>query len=174
VHLNDALRYGELQAGATLLARNRIVGLLELLKQLGLIDRGDAGTSVMDRHIERLRAASINLSTSVAVRYSLCLYAVFGSLHGSVRFAVVGATSVIVDLSCDCAVRFRRVFVIQHHCEHSLRLGVQCSVAPSSEAASWPEPPLRIPVINNLPCLVDELRTMIGEIILCQHSNLSS
>jgi hypothetical protein len=34
VHLNDALRYGEPQAGAALLARDRVVGLLELLKQL--------------------------------------------------------------------------------------------------------------------------------------------
>jgi hypothetical protein len=32
VHFDDALRYGEPQAGAALLARDRIVGLLKLLK----------------------------------------------------------------------------------------------------------------------------------------------
>jgi len=37
VHLNDALRYGEPQAGAALLAGDRVVGLLELLKQPGLL-----------------------------------------------------------------------------------------------------------------------------------------
>jgi hypothetical protein len=34
VHLDDAFRYGEPQAGAAFLARDRIVGLLKLLKQL--------------------------------------------------------------------------------------------------------------------------------------------
>jgi hypothetical protein len=43
VHLNDALRYGQPQAGAALLARDGVVGLLKLLKQLGLIGSGDAG-----------------------------------------------------------------------------------------------------------------------------------
>src|SRR6516164_3054300 len=52
VHLDDALRYGESQAGAALLARDGIVRLLELLKQLDLIDSGDAGASVPDRYIE--------------------------------------------------------------------------------------------------------------------------
>ena len=33
VHLNDTLGYGEPQAGATLLAGDRIVGLLKLLKE---------------------------------------------------------------------------------------------------------------------------------------------
>jgi len=37
MHLDDAFGYGEPQAGTTLLARDRIVGLLELLKKLGLI-----------------------------------------------------------------------------------------------------------------------------------------
>src|SRR5215831_2799180 len=32
VHLDDALRYGEAQAGAALLARNCIIGLLKLLE----------------------------------------------------------------------------------------------------------------------------------------------
>jgi 2-iminobutanoate/2-iminopropanoate deaminase len=36
VHRDDAFRYGEPQAGATLLARDGIVSLLEFLKQLGL------------------------------------------------------------------------------------------------------------------------------------------
>ncbi len=53
MHLNDALGYGEPQAGAALLAGDRIVGLLELLKQLGLIDSGDARSGVPDRYTER-------------------------------------------------------------------------------------------------------------------------
>ena len=52
VHLNDALRYSESQAGAALLAGNRIVGLLKLLKQLGLIGGGNAGSGVTDRYME--------------------------------------------------------------------------------------------------------------------------
>src|SRR5215469_10404741 len=52
VHLNDALRYGEPQAGAALLACDRIVGLLELLKQLGLVNSGDARAGVTDRDME--------------------------------------------------------------------------------------------------------------------------
>src|SRR5262249_10162558 len=39
VHLDDALGYGESQPGAALLARDRIVGLLKLLKELGLVRR---------------------------------------------------------------------------------------------------------------------------------------
>jgi hypothetical protein len=42
VHLDDAFGNGEPQAGAAFLTRDRIVGLLELLKQLGLIGSGDA------------------------------------------------------------------------------------------------------------------------------------
>jgi hypothetical protein len=52
VHLDDALRYGESQAGTTLFLGDGIVGLLELLKQLGLIGSGDAGTGVTDRYTE--------------------------------------------------------------------------------------------------------------------------
>ena len=52
VHLNDALRYSQPQAGAALLLGDRIVRLLELLKQLDLIGSGDAGASVPDRYIE--------------------------------------------------------------------------------------------------------------------------
>jgi hypothetical protein len=52
VHLDNALRNGEPQAGAALLAGDGIVGLLELLKQLGLIGSGDTGASVTDRYIE--------------------------------------------------------------------------------------------------------------------------
>ena len=48
VHLNDTLRYGEAQAGATLLAGDGVVGLLELLEQPGLVGSGDAGTCVAD------------------------------------------------------------------------------------------------------------------------------
>jgi hypothetical protein len=52
VHLDNALGDGQSQAGAALLARDRIIGLLELLKQLGLIGCGDARTSIADRHTE--------------------------------------------------------------------------------------------------------------------------
>ena len=52
MHLNNALRYGQSQAGAALLARDGIVGLLKLLKQLGLIGGGNAGTGVTDRQME--------------------------------------------------------------------------------------------------------------------------
>jgi len=52
VHLNDALRYGEAQAGAALLAGGGIVGLLEFLKQLCLVGSGDAGSGVSDRYME--------------------------------------------------------------------------------------------------------------------------
>ena len=52
VHLNDAFRYGESQAGATFLLGDGIVGLLELLKQLGLVGSGNAGAGVTNRDME--------------------------------------------------------------------------------------------------------------------------
>src|SRR6516164_478395 len=52
VHLNDPLGDGQSQAGAALLARDRIVGLLELMKQLGLVRSGDARAGVADRDME--------------------------------------------------------------------------------------------------------------------------
>ena len=52
VHLDDAFRYGKPQAGAALLAGNGVVGLLKLLKQVGLIGSGDAGSGVADRYME--------------------------------------------------------------------------------------------------------------------------
>src|SRR6516164_2736027 len=52
VHLNDALRYGKSQAGAALLAGYRVVGLLKLLKQLGLIGSRDARAGVTHRYME--------------------------------------------------------------------------------------------------------------------------
>ena len=52
VHLNDALRYSEPQAGATLLAGDGVVGLLKLLKQVGLIGSGDARAGVANRYME--------------------------------------------------------------------------------------------------------------------------
>ena len=52
VHLNDAFGYGESQAGATLLASDRIVGLLEFLKPLGLIGSRNPRTGVPDRDME--------------------------------------------------------------------------------------------------------------------------
>src|SRR5262249_58288133 len=48
VYLDDPLGYGKAQAGAALLAGDRTVGLLELLKQLGLIGSGNAGSGVTD------------------------------------------------------------------------------------------------------------------------------
>src|SRR5580704_6928087 len=52
MHLDDAFGYGEPQASAALLARDSIVGLLELLKKLGLIGSGDAGPGVTHRQVE--------------------------------------------------------------------------------------------------------------------------
>src|SRR6516164_5064900 len=52
VHLNDPLGNGQSQAGATFLLGDGIVGLLELLKQLGLVGCGDSRSGVADRHME--------------------------------------------------------------------------------------------------------------------------
>ena len=52
MHLNDPLRDGQSQAGTALLAGDGIIGLLELLKQLGLIGSGDARASIANRYIE--------------------------------------------------------------------------------------------------------------------------
>src|SRR6516225_9213924 len=52
VHLNDPLGDGQSQAGAALLAGDGVVGLLELLKQFGLIGSGDAGSGITDRYME--------------------------------------------------------------------------------------------------------------------------
>ena len=52
VHLNNPLRDGQSQTGTALLACNRIVGLLKLLKQLGLIGGGNAGSGVTDGYME--------------------------------------------------------------------------------------------------------------------------
>src|SRR5262249_2346378 len=53
VQLDDALRYGEPQAGAALLASDGIVSLLELLKEFGLIGCGDARASIADGYTKR-------------------------------------------------------------------------------------------------------------------------
>src|SRR5262249_23592392 len=52
VHFDNALRYGKPQASAALLAGDGIVGLLELLKQLGLVGGRDTGSGVTDRYIK--------------------------------------------------------------------------------------------------------------------------
>jgi|SRR5580704_1213234 hypothetical protein len=52
MHLDNAFGYCEPQASTTFLARDRIVGLLELLKKLGLIGSGDAGPGVTHRQVE--------------------------------------------------------------------------------------------------------------------------
>jgi hypothetical protein len=52
MHLDDALRYGESQTGAALLARDGIIGLLKLLKQLGLIGRRDTRAGVPNRYMK--------------------------------------------------------------------------------------------------------------------------
>ena len=44
MHLNDPLGDGQSQAGAAFLARNRIIGLLKLLKQVRLIGSRNAGS----------------------------------------------------------------------------------------------------------------------------------
>ena len=48
MHLNDPLGDRQSQAGAALLAGDRIVGLLKLLKQLGLIGSGNAWSGATD------------------------------------------------------------------------------------------------------------------------------
>ena len=53
VHLDDALGDRKPKPGAALLAGDRIVGLLELLEQLGLIGGRNAGAGVAHRHVER-------------------------------------------------------------------------------------------------------------------------
>src|SRR5262249_20314001 len=52
VHLDDPLGDGQPQAGAALFAGNGIVGLLKLLKQLGLVGSGNARASVADKYME--------------------------------------------------------------------------------------------------------------------------
>src|SRR6266571_2111742 len=53
VHLDDALGDRQAETGSTLLARDRAVGLLELLEDFGLIDRGNTGARVAYRDRER-------------------------------------------------------------------------------------------------------------------------
>jgi len=53
MHLDDALRYGQPQASAALLLGDGIVGLLEFLKQLGLIGSGNARSGVAHRYMKR-------------------------------------------------------------------------------------------------------------------------
>src|SRR5262245_51716709 len=53
MHLDDALRDRQPQTGPALLARTRIVGLLELLEDFRLIGRGNAGSGVAYRDRER-------------------------------------------------------------------------------------------------------------------------
>jgi hypothetical protein len=52
VHLDGAFRYGEPQAGATHLAGDRIVGVLKLLEQHGLISRRNARAWAMNGAVE--------------------------------------------------------------------------------------------------------------------------
>jgi hypothetical protein len=52
VHFDDALRYGQSQTGAALLAGDGVVGLLELLEKLGLIGGRNARFSVTDGQVE--------------------------------------------------------------------------------------------------------------------------
>ena len=55
MHLDDAARDREPEAGAALGARRGIVGLLELLEDLRLVGGGDAGPGVAHRDGERCR-----------------------------------------------------------------------------------------------------------------------
>jgi hypothetical protein len=52
VHLNDALRDSQPQASAALFLGDRIVSLLKLLKQLGLISSRNARSGIADRDME--------------------------------------------------------------------------------------------------------------------------
>src|SRR5262245_45164557 len=52
VHLDDALGDRQPETGPALLARDRAVGLLELLEDLGLISRGNTRTRVADLNRE--------------------------------------------------------------------------------------------------------------------------
>src|SRR6266498_2559905 len=52
VHLDNLLGDRQAEAGSALLARDRAVGLLELLKNLGLIGYGNTGTRVAYRNRE--------------------------------------------------------------------------------------------------------------------------
>ena len=47
MHFDDALGNSESESRPTFLASNRIVGLLKLLEQLGLIGGGDTGAGVL-------------------------------------------------------------------------------------------------------------------------------
>src|SRR5262249_30724754 len=53
VHFDDALGDRQAKTGPALLARDRAVGLLELLEDLGLIGRSNSGAGVADRNRER-------------------------------------------------------------------------------------------------------------------------
>jgi hypothetical protein len=68
----------------------------------------NADVSEGDEHSspDRLRAAAINRSTSASVKYSLGLCLALATRR-SVRFAVVGAASVIVEFSCVGALQKR-------------------------------------------------------------------
>jgi hypothetical protein len=64
--------------------------------------------------------ASISLSTSVSVKYSLCLYAAFGNRRGSVRFTSIGVASLVSTFSRVHALHAQLVFVISDYYEQSL------------------------------------------------------
>jgi hypothetical protein len=71
VHLNDALGYSESQPGAALLLGDGIVGLLKLLKLLGLISSG--GAKLQQVHTE----AEVKLTDSIKPRTDLQAAGVF-------------------------------------------------------------------------------------------------
>src|SRR5205823_2134001 len=71
MHLDDALGNRQAETGPALLARDRAVGLLKFLEDLGLIGRGDAGPRIAYRNRER----------AVGYRCSDCYLALVGELY---------------------------------------------------------------------------------------------
>ena len=52
MQLDDAFRYGQSKSGSALLLRDRVVGLLEFLEQLGLISRRNPRARVVNGDAE--------------------------------------------------------------------------------------------------------------------------
>ena len=63
---DDALGDRQAEPGAALLARDRVVGLLELLEDLGLIRGRDAGTGVFAIPLVRQRNSALRAAGSPA------------------------------------------------------------------------------------------------------------
>src|SRR6266498_3106082 len=64
VHLDDALGDRQAEAGSALLSRNRAVGLLELLEDLGLIGHGNAGPRIATATVNAPLITEARIATS--------------------------------------------------------------------------------------------------------------